>query len=244
MLEYALPSVERNELICMEGDDPLEVFRAVWDKWLVDGEPSPFNAMHKLLQYGMRVGMAMGGQNKVLWSEDGKTMYFDGRRLTVEGFCGFIHSMVEAAERVICEDLLFGDRERLGMVDLWKVRDDVNAPNIKHSFISVEENGLLGGRKRMMQLLRRSGRWKKMLKGESNGLEWMASGIREYESAVERFLEYLLILIHITGGQPGRGTEITTLRYANVMQSMRNIFVKEGRVMIVTKYHKSMAVTD
>ena len=83
-----------------------------------------------------------------------------------------------------------------------------------------------------------------MLKGESNGLEWMASGIREYESTVERFLEYLLILIHITGGQPGRGTEITTLRYANVMQSMRNIFVKEGRVMIVTEYHKSMAVTD
>jgi len=57
-------------------------------------------------------------------------------------------------------------------------------------------------------------------------------------------LEYLLILIRITGGQPGRRTEITTLRYENAMQSMRNIFVKEGRVMIVTEYHKSMAVTD
>ena len=97
MLEYALPSEDRNELICMEGDDPLEVFRGVRDKWLVDGEASPFNAMHKLLQYGMRVGMAMGGRDRVLWSKDGETMYFDGRPLSVEAFRGFIHSMIEAA---------------------------------------------------------------------------------------------------------------------------------------------------
>jgi len=76
-----LPSEERNKLICMEGDGPLEVFREVIDKWSVDGEPSPFNTMHKLLQYGMRVGMAIGGRDRVLWSEDRKTMYFDGRSL-------------------------------------------------------------------------------------------------------------------------------------------------------------------
>jgi hypothetical protein len=125
--------------------------------------------------------------------------------------------------------------------DLWKLRDDVNVPNVKHSFISVEENGLSGGRESMMKLLRRSARWKKMLRKEKEGL---ASGIRDYESAVGKFLEYLLILIHITGGQPGCGTEITTLRYANATQSMRNVFVKEGRVMIVTEYHKSIAVAD
>src|SRR5579859_1198667 len=53
-----------------------------------------------------------------------------------------------------------------------------------------------------------------------------------------------IILVHITGGQPGRGTEITTLRYANSMQTLRNIFVKEGQVMIMTENHKSEAMTD
>ena len=47
ILEYALPSGDRNELICMEGNDPLEIFRGVRDKWLVDGEASPFNAMRR-----------------------------------------------------------------------------------------------------------------------------------------------------------------------------------------------------
>jgi len=69
-------------------------------------------------------------------------------------------------------------------------------------------------------------------------------GVGDYESAVKTFLKYLLILIHIMGGQPGRAIEITTLRYANAMQSMRNIFVKDGQLMIVTEYHKSTVVTD
>jgi hypothetical protein len=83
-----------------------------------------------------------------------------------------------------------------------------------------------------------------MLRKEADGLHWIASGMSNYASAAETFLEYLLIPIHVTGGQPGRGTEITTLRCANAMQSMTNIFIKEGQVMIGTEYHKSMAVMD
>ena len=244
MLEYSLPSRERNEVIYLEGDNPLEVFRRVRDKWLVDGEATPFNTMHKLLQYGMQVGLAAGGRDRVLWSEGGETMYFDGRPLRVEGFRQFIHSIIEAAERVMCESLLFGDTERMAMVEPPKLRDDVNVPNVKHSFVSVEENGLSGGQERMLRLLKSSYAWKKMLRKDTDGLHWIASGMGNYASAAEMFLEYLLILIHVTGGQPRRGTEITTLRYANAMQSMRNIFIKEGQVMIVTEYHKSMAVMD
>ena len=86
LLEHALLSEDRDELICMEGDDPLEIFRGVRDKLLVDGEASPFNAMHKLLQYGMRVEIVMGGWDRVLRSKDGDTMYFDGRPLRAESF--------------------------------------------------------------------------------------------------------------------------------------------------------------
>jgi len=90
----------------------------------------------------------------VLWSKNGE--YFDVRPLGVEGFRRFIHSMIEAAESVMCEDLLFGDTERLDTMDMWNLRDDVNVPNVKHSFISVKENGLSRGRERMLRLLKRS----------------------------------------------------------------------------------------
>jgi hypothetical protein len=51
-LEHTLPLEERDKFTCMDGRDPLEVFRVVRDKWLVHGAASPFNTLHKLLQYG------------------------------------------------------------------------------------------------------------------------------------------------------------------------------------------------
>ena len=62
----ALPLEERNEFVQMDGGDPLEVFRRVRDRWLVDGAASPFNTMHRLLQYGMRVSMSASGRERVL----------------------------------------------------------------------------------------------------------------------------------------------------------------------------------
>ena len=44
----------------------------------------------------------------------------------------------------------------------------------------------------------------------------------------------MLILIHVRGGQPGREMGITTLRYVNAMQAMRNIFINKEHVMVMT----------
>jgi len=65
----------------------------VWRREGVDGDPSQFNVKCRLLQYGMRVGMSE--QERVIWSGDRYTMYFDGQLLGVEGFRVFIHSMIE-----------------------------------------------------------------------------------------------------------------------------------------------------
>ena len=58
------------------------------------------------------------------------------------------------------------------------------------------------------------------------------------------FLELILFLVHVMAGQPGRGMEITAIRYANSMNAHRNIFIYDGQVMILTQYHKSIVITD
>jgi hypothetical protein len=63
-----------------------------------------------------------------------------------------------------------------------------------------------------------------------------------YKRAVNEFLEVLLLLVHITGGQPARGTEIIGLMHANTTYHC-NIFIEEGLVAIVTSYHKGYTCT-
>jgi hypothetical protein len=62
------------------------------------------------------------------------------------------------------------------------------------------------------------------------------------ERAVNEFLQVLLLLVHITGGQPARGTEIVGSMHTNRTYH-RNVFIEEGLVAIVTSYHKGYTCT-
>lgn len=71
-------------------------------------------------------------------------------------------------------------------------------------------------------------------------VRWREGAVASYLAQVERFLERLLLLIHITGGQPARGTELLSIQYCNPAdgQGQRNIFLENRLVSFVTYYHK------
>jgi hypothetical protein len=56
MLETSLPSERRDEFTEESQLNPVELFRTIRDKWLVDGEGTPFGYIHRLLNYGVTDG--------------------------------------------------------------------------------------------------------------------------------------------------------------------------------------------
>lgn len=66
-----------------------------------------------------------------------------------------------------------------------------------------------------------------------------------YFLQVEAFLEQLLLLVHLTAGQPARGSETLSLRHVNTVNGHhRNIFIEGGMVSTVTTYHKCYSTTS
>ena len=61
---------------------------------------------------------------------------------------------------------------------------------------------------------------------------------------VDRFLTLLMLCVHITSRQLGRGLEITTMRHQNRLLQDCNIFVIDGQVITVVRYHKSQSQWD
>ena len=54
----------------------------------------------------------------------------------------------------------------------------------------------------------------------------------------------MIVLVHITGGQPVRGLEIISIRHSNTVKGgYRNIFIKDGMVVFATWYHKGYNVS-
>jgi hypothetical protein len=77
-----------------------------------------------------------------------------------------------------------------------------------------------------------------------NERSWVMPHVRRYLRKIDRFRELLLFCMHLTGGQPVRGTEMTTLRFKNGYLQNRNIFVMHGQMVFVTRYHKSQSQMD
>jgi hypothetical protein len=68
--------------------------------------------------------------------------------------------------------------------------------------------------------------------------------VERYIDRVVAFREKLLALVHMTAGQPARATEILSVRHSNTIKGgHRNIFIEDGMVVFVTRYHKGYAVS-
>jgi hypothetical protein len=81
-----------------------------------------------------------------------------------------------------------------------------------------------------------------MKPGSQLGVDWQA--VKWYMDRVVEFREKLAVLMHFSGGQPARGPEILSVQHSNTMQGgHRNIFIEDGMVVFVTRYHKGYNVS-
>lgn len=75
-------------------------------------------------------------------------------------------------------------------------------------------------------------------------ITWRINAVNDYLAKSERLLELIFLLVHITSGQPARGTEIIDLNLWNTPNTRRNIHVVDGRTMLVTRYDKTQNRTQ
>jgi hypothetical protein len=81
--------------------------------------------------------------------------------------------------------------------------------------------------------------------GQADEVLWREGPVANYLQQVDRFLQRLLLLVHITSGQPARATELLGLRHRNTLQGRhRNIFIEHGLVSTVTTYHKGYSISN
>ncbi|TKA60633.1 hypothetical protein B0A49_13140 [Cryomyces minteri] len=235
-VEALLPSAERER----QDEEDVKFFLEKRKDFLADGSYSPMSTMISLLAYGKNLAMNHGNAGAVSWSKDGKVMALRGRPIVIERFKSMILEAIVEAERSLWVELMWAGREERFEIGLHKIEDDVTFTKRGVSFISKSSNGLDKGLDWMLGQMRRCGAGRKMrVRGA-----WQARQVRRYLRKVDRFRELLLFCVHLTGGQPARGTEITSVRFKNGFLQDRNIFVMHGQVVVITRYHKSQSQYD
>lgn len=215
--------------------EAVEEFTALCCKWLVDGTYTPVSTMIRWMSYGKGHREHEGGTGRVMWDADGKALDYLGDRITVEEFCETARVVAqEMKERL--DGLVGGGWAALRKtVDLKRISDSLMFEGPGRSFATNPRNAWLQPGYRTVAELYRTEFWRK-----DGG--WKVRPVRAYLARLRTFKRVLLAATHIWGGQPGRGPELMTMRFCDTQQLLRNVFVVDGQVMLVTDRDKNKAI--
>ena len=83
------------------------------------------------------------------------------------------------------------------------------------------------------------------VRSQDDELQWNRVGVERYMGQVVEFREKLLMLMHISGGQPARAPEILSVRHCNTTrEEHRNVYIENELVVFVTREHKGYSMKE
>ena len=214
----------------------LKAFDEAHAEWMCAGTHTVAGEIIGLMAYGKGWRRNAAGQASVRWEEGKKALFHCGDRVDVEAFRRTARGLVDKAEELL-DQLLWGVWEKVReTVDLGQIRDDMARRGVGESFATRPENEWLGCGPDKVIGLAGSALWD----GRQGVIRTRAA--ERWARRLRRFREVLMTAVHVWGGQPGRGPELVTLRHADSVSLLRNVFVLEGMVALVTDRDKMKSI--
>jgi superfamily II DNA helicase RecQ len=143
------------------------------------------------------------------------------------------------------EDLMLTPEHEMPNIPWSKLRDDPVNKQAGWNFTRDERNRFpVEGEWWLFDRIGRDRKLQRRFMRSGPSFAWDKSEVEMYMAQVARFRENLLVLMHITGGQPARGPEILSIRHSNTVKGeRRNIFIEDQLVVFVTRYHKGYSIS-
>ena len=226
------------------GQSSFEWVRKMMDGFMVRGCGSPMQWMLDLRGYGMKIDFNTTSVGHVNW-RDGDTLEYKATKFNMAEFRGMVAQLQQATRRALLEDLMFAKDERDVPTVPWQhLYDDPSNNEAGWSFVRDQRSKLpLEGKDWLHERIgsRKDLRERFVRVGSASGID--RERMRDWLRQVAAFRGKLLALMHMTGGQPARGPEILSVRHRNTVQGgHRNLFIEDGMVVFVTRYHKGYEV--
>ncbi|KAL6406140.1 hypothetical protein AUP68_10703 [Ilyonectria robusta] len=244
--ERALLAVELDE-----ADVPARVLEEMQDRFMTKDSRSPISWSLKLRAYGKAIKDNTTSLGHIIWSDDNEMLSYKKMQFSMTGLRNLVATEVKAAQSQLADLLLVPpDTERediIPKISLRSLLDDPSEGTPGWNFTQHPQNEVLHGHQRWLldRILKEEFLRNDFFESEKTA-KWRLQVVSRYLSTVNAFLERLLLLVHLTGGQPARGTELLCIQHSNPRDGSggrRNIFIENGLVGFVTYYHKGYSIT-
>ncbi|TKA55481.1 hypothetical protein B0A49_13343, partial [Cryomyces minteri] len=204
----------------------LQFVTEMMDRFMVRGGHGAMQWMLDLRTYGLKIHYNTTSTGNVDWIGD--QILFKNMQFGMAEFRSMVHGLVAETRRMLMEDLLFDKQGKDDGVFLQDQRSQLPVNGQMWLFDRVGQD------EATQATFIRPG----------TGMVADRKGIEGYMSQMVEYREKLLVLMHITGGQPARSPEILSIRHSNTAKGEhRNTFIEDGMVVFATRYHKGYALS-
>ncbi|PNP60709.1 hypothetical protein FNYG_14562 [Fusarium nygamai] len=239
-LEYAVPVYAYNTLYlawpCRTAyPSQPDRISSIRGKYLLRGCYTPFGELIELKAFAKSIVKREGVPGNLTWAPDGRSFTIgDEKKVLLSEFCETHHKAVITVQEQVDEMLLGWKPD----IDVSAIRDDLTCRKAGWSFIDKIENNLTDIWKTLLYKLQNSS-----FRGSpfTKSGHWNMETCYKYLSAGIELNKSAFAAIHFKASLPGRGTEVTSIRYLNSKLSIRNVFFYDGRMIIIISYNKARA---
>ncbi|KAH7137795.1 hypothetical protein EDB81DRAFT_655871, partial [Dactylonectria macrodidyma] len=208
---------------------------SIRSKYLLRGCYTPFGEMIELKAFAKSIVKREGIPGNLSWAPDGHSFTIgDDKKVQLSEFCETYHKALAQVHEQVNEMMLGWEPS----IDLSTIRDDLTCRKAGWSFLQKPENNLTDIWKTLLHRLRSTSfRGRQFTKSG----HWQAAACNTYLSAGFELNKSAFAAFHFTASLPGRGTEVTSIRYLNSKLAIRNVFFYDTRMIFVISYNKARA---
>jgi len=179
--------------------------------------------------------MILDRPGQVAWLDKYRCIQVFGTKVHLHQLKQFIHAIIAEAEELFANLMLGQTLE----VDLSRIKDSMVNKDAGFSFLSIVDNELQDGAMTMLNHINDMDidDERNLIHGPTGS--WHSERVKAYMATKKRFLELMMLIFHMTGGMPARGTEIGSIKFRNSQHSRRNFYIIDGKAFYYTEYHKT-----
>ena len=245
--DSAYESDDRNNPPRRQCKGCLQFVQEMMDQFMVRGSHSPMQWMLDLRTYGLKIHYNTTSRGHVEWIGRDELLY-KSLQFNMAQFRSMVHGVAVESRRLLMDELLFGNSKSVEPVPSipWEgLRDNPTDDRPGWNFLKDHRTRMpVDGDRWLFERVGQDNRVRdRFVKpGTRSGIN--RQEVERYMDRIIAFREKLIVLIHMTGGQPARGPEVLSVRHSNTVKGEhRNIFIEDGMVVFVTRYHKGYAVS-
>jgi hypothetical protein len=206
---------------------------AFLEEWLRKGNPSPWDALQTAKNLTTEVAMSTHKLPNIHWDESGENFLVKGTSGSMQGIRKIYQSQLDQA-KALFKDLMEGmetpfDFQKLGE-NFQEHREDYNFFSKNSSYFNQLGSSLIFhfGTMKSQRYMEFSG----------NTINFHIVPVQQWLNKASLLNRLLLLLWHISSGQPARGTEICVQMFRNHLNTPRNLFWTLKGLASVNLYNK------